>query len=238
MRLAIVGGALLVVGCASTPVNGDQPVARACTVSKCFHQRDVRDFEVVGQTTLILYVGAQRCPFKVELRGAFCDMTFAPSINFHKGEIQRRDEITDIFGSQRLGRITDDKICSNDIQVGVDGGVFTEGTHLPGEVRTPGAVDSEGRRIDRFGNAQSRCQLTSVESLTDDSLVELYVKRGVLPPPPPIGQGKIEIAPQDTPPAPAAGGSDSTSPPQSPDPSATSGRARDKKAKGGGLVAN
>jgi hypothetical protein len=37
----------------------------------------------------------------------------------------------------------------------------------------------------------------SIASITDDELLELYVERGVAPPPPPIGPGKIEVGEQD-----------------------------------------
>ncbi len=230
MRLVLLVGALLVAGCASTPVNDNQPVARACSVSQCFRERDIRDFEVIGRTTLIVYVGAQRCPFKIELRGTFCDMTFAPDLNFHKNDISQRTAAENIFGTQTFGQQTsgDDRICSNDIQVSVDGGVFTEGSadtdQLPIDptndnrtirrIERTGTVDSEGRRIDRFGNRESLCQVSDVESLTDDSLVELYVKRGVVPPPPPIGQGQITVGPQSPPPpvAPPTGESENAPP--------------------------
>ena len=185
MKLAMLSGALLVAGCASTPVDDSQPLARACSVSECFSQREIRDFEVIDPTTLIVYVGSQRCAFKVALRGTFCDMTFAPSVIFHKDEIGARED--SLFGDAITGHnpTGTDRICSNDIQVDVDGGVFTE------------SVDKSALPTDRFGNRRSQCQIESVESLTDDGLVELYVKRGVVPPPPPIGQGQIKVEPRD-----------------------------------------
>ena len=192
---------------------------------------------------MIVYVGSQRCPFKVELQGTSCDMTFAPSLSFHKDEILPRDPATDAFGSPSLSRTGTDRICSNDIQVGVDGGFFTEGpadTHIDNSalarIERGGTLDSEGRRLDRFGNRESRCKINSVESLTDDSLIELYVKRGVLPPPPPIGQGQIEVGPQKD--ESKAGASDATpsttTPAGSPDPSASV----DSAAKSSGLAAS
>lgn len=236
MRLAIVGGALLAASCASTTADENQPVARACTVSKCFSTRNIRDFEVINKTTLILYVGQQRCPFKVELRGTFCDMTFAPELNFHKDEIVQRDDITapalpgETFGS--LGRVSTDRICSNDISVSVDGGAFTERPSQP-RAKSPGVhggVDSEGRQIDRFGNVKSECQILGVESMTDDSLIELLVKRGALAPPPPIGQGQIKVGEQDSSEAPANGQAE---PEEDANPAAQS-----EEPKHGGVAAN
>lgn len=175
MRLLAVSSVLLVAGCAGTPTDTSQPVDRACSVSDCFFQRDVRDFEVIGDTTLIVYVGGQRCPFRVELDGTFCDMTFAPELFFRTPQ----------------GRVESDRICNYDRQIGVDGGPFTE--------NFPDA------QPDRFRGVTSQCRIMSVASISDDELVELYVERGVVPPPPPIGPGEIstENATEAPPPAPA-----------------------------------
>ena len=65
---------------------------RACGVEECFFERDVRDFEVIDQTHLIVYTGSQRCAFHVELRGTLCDLTFAPELYFSRtNEIPDRD---------------------------------------------------------------------------------------------------------------------------------------------------
>ena len=54
MRLTAVVVVLLLFGCAGTPIDPTQPLDRACTVSECFLDRDVRDFEVRDPTTLIV----------------------------------------------------------------------------------------------------------------------------------------------------------------------------------------
>ena len=181
-----IGGlvaALGVAGCAGTPPDTSQPLDRACTVTDCFFERDVRDFEVIDQTTLIVYVGNQRCPFQIELRGTFCDLTFAPDISFNSArELETREEV--ILGSTTVGRPSDLRICSGDLQIGVDGGVFTDDPTLP-------------QPTDRFGNPRSECQISSVESMTDDELVELFVAHGVIAPPPPMGSGEIEVGEQE-----------------------------------------
>jgi hypothetical protein len=163
MRLLAVSSVLLVAGCAGASTDSGQPVDRACSVSDCFLQRDVRDFEVVGDTTLIVYVGAQRCAFRVELDGTFCDMTFAPDVFFRTPE----------------GRVESERICSFDRQIGVDGGPFTESF--------PDAQPNV------FRSPRSQCRIMNVASITDDELVELYVERGLIAPPPPIGQGEINV---------------------------------------------
>lgn len=194
MGLRSLGGLVVascVAGCAGTPTDASQPLDRACTVTDCFMERDVRDFEILDQTTLIVYVGSQRCPFKVDLRGTFCDLTFAPDINFSSPrDFNARDD--DDFLGGTIGRPSSDlRICSGDLQVGVSGGVFTENS----TVRQP---------TDRFGNERSQCQINSVEAVTDDELVELYVSHGVTAPPPPMGNGQIEVGEQAEENAPAS----------------------------------
>jgi hypothetical protein len=192
----MMSGVLLVAGCAGSPTDNTAAIDRACSVADCFLERDVRDFEVIDQTTLIVYVGSQRCAFQVELRGTFCDMTFAPEIFFYSpGDLQEGKRPGDeIFGSQLGDRGL--RICANDLQIDVDGGAFTES-------------QPNAQPTDRYGNRRSQCQVTGVASLTDDQLVELYVARGLVPPPPPMGSGEIEVGDQEeevnpiTPPEPA-----------------------------------
>jgi Family of unknown function (DUF6491) len=167
MRPTAISFSLLVAACASSPTDDNQPVDRACSVSDCFYQREVRDFEVIGDTTLIVYVGGQRCAYRVELDGTFCDMSFAPEIFFRPPP----------------GRPEDSRICSYDRQVGVDGGPFTDDF-------------SDSQPLDRFGQPRSQCRILSVASINDDELLELYVDRGVVAPPPPIGAGQIKVGEQ------------------------------------------
>jgi len=181
MRLSVVSSVLLVTGCASSPTDNTAAVDRACSVEDCFLERDVRDFEVIGQTTLVVYVGSQRCAFKVDLRGTFCDMTFAPELFFYApGDVQEGSgQPGDVFGLGDRGL----RICANDLQVDVDGGAFTESS-------------TATQPPDRYGNRRSQCQIAGVASLTDDQLVELYVGEGLVPPPPPMGSGEIEVGDQ------------------------------------------
>lgn len=184
MRLFLIGSILLSAGCAGTggtASDSSQPLDRACSVEDCFMRRDVRDFEVIDNTTLVVYVGGQRCAFQIELDGTFCDMSLAPEIYF-----------------RMPAGVDDGRICSADRRVRIDGGVFTDsiGQQQPIGVRRPG-----GRGIgsidpaDRFGvgQGQGECQIRSIASITDDQLLELYVARGIVPPPPPIGPGEITV---------------------------------------------
>jgi hypothetical protein len=179
MRLTLIAGAAVITGCASNPAaDNTQPVDRACATDDCFYERDVRDFEVINQTTLIVYVGNQRCPYQVELHGTFCDLSFAPELYFFSptelSPDTDRDVITGGSASSRLGAL---RICRNDINVSVSGGVFTESATAP------------------TGNRRPECQISSVQGLTDDELVELYVSKGGAPPPP-LGSGEIKVGEQ------------------------------------------
>ena len=192
----VLGGSCVVAlaACAtsSTSTTGEA-LDRTCTVTDCFYQRDVRDFEVIDDTTLIVYVGPQRCAFHLELTGTFCDMTMAPDLYF-RTEPQRASILqpsTDEFGNRRAPRssipeaeirrqeanrnLASNRICANDFAE-VDGGVFTD-------------VFEESTA----GMRQSQCRITNVTSITDDQLVELYVDLGVAPPPPPVGPGRIAV---------------------------------------------
>jgi hypothetical protein len=186
MKRIAIGSSLLVGACSSTPVDETQPVDRACDVAECFFEREVRDFEVLDERTLVVYVGGQRCAFRIELDGTFCDMTFAPEVYFRFPERRAQEQ----------------RICSYDQGVSVDGGAFTDSgiddNQFPRSRQPSSAIDPFGERLDpRFDNRRSQCQVRSIESITDDQLLELYVERGVAPPPPPIGPGKIEVGEQD-----------------------------------------
>jgi hypothetical protein len=211
MRFALITAALLA---ATYPAYGQrnarndtEAVSRACTVDDCFLEGQVRDFEVIDRTHLIVYVGAQRCAFHVELRGALCDLSFAPELYF-----RRANEVPQIYTSRpdngidnpssitpRTGARSDDfdtfqleqrerrdlRVCANDLSIQVHGGRWTESQSNPG--------------TDRFGNPNADCQISNVTSITDDQLLEFYVGRGVVAPVPPMGTGQIEVGEQEEP---------------------------------------
>ena len=52
-------------------------------------------------------------------------------------------------------------------------------------------------KTDRFGNPEMDCRISNVTPVTDDQLVEFYVKQGVISPVPPMGQGEIEVGEQE-----------------------------------------
>jgi hypothetical protein len=190
-----IGAALVVAGCASTQTaDTTQAVKRACGGTSCFFEREVRDFEVINHTTLIVYVGAERCPYQVELFGTFCDLEFAPELYFTSATQSRNtggaagaaDAVipatpttVPIDPRSPARNLSDLRICANDISVGVSGGSFTNDP--------------------TNASRKSDCQIQSVASLTDDKLMELYVRKGVVAPPPPMGSGQIQVGAQSTP---------------------------------------
>ena len=204
MRLTAIAAALVVAGCAGTQTaDTTQAAKRACGGTSCFYEREVRDFEVINHTTLIVYVGPERCPYQVELFGTFCDMEFAPELYFtsptqaaNTGGVSRAADAVipaspttpPIDPRSPARNLSDLRICANDISINVSGGSFTN---------DPANTSNGTRKTD--------CQIQSVASLTDDKLMELYVRKGVLPPPPPMGSGKIQVGAQSTP-SPGGGG--------------------------------
>lgn len=181
------------------------PLDRACSVTDCFHERDIRDFEVVDQTNVIVYIGSQRCAFHVEVYGTSCDLTFAPELYFRRTSempdgLPRGDGfpdggggLVDPFDTRRERR--DLQVCANDLSVEVHGGAFTEST-----------IGGGRREVDRFGQPRVRtdCRVRSVRSITDDELIEFYVNHEVAAPIPPIGPGNIEVGEQKEEPAAAS----------------------------------
>jgi hypothetical protein len=185
MRLAILSGVLLAAGCAGAPTKDNtQAVNRVCGLDPCFFERDVRDFEVVDHTTLIVFVGAERCPYQIELHGTFCDLQYAPQIYFNGPSEVFPDNDRNIAAGSSSSRLNALRICRNDINIGVSGGVLTDNP------------TTDQQPAGGFRGQHSDCQISSVESLTDDELVELYVRRNVVPPPPPLGSGQIQVGEQ------------------------------------------
>ena len=212
MKLRTGRSAFFLVGGLAALAGGAVAGERACNVKDCFFARDVRSFDVIDKTTVIVYVGSQHCPFRVDLRGTFCDLTYAPELVFSDpsdvplGEPDPRtqgpggfsDLANSSLPSQRRSRATL-KVCDNDLRLQVSGGVFTESS-LAGPLSDPSTPR------DRFGRAKTDCQISRVSSITDDQVLEIFVAHRVTPPPPPMGSGDIQVAKQageDTSPAPA-----------------------------------
>lgn len=203
--LALLSGAYPALGQRNDKGETDA-VRRACDVDDCFREADVRDFEVIDRTHLIVYVGSQRCAFHIELLGALCDLSFAPELYFRRtNEVPQivlsrpgnpalegdpttpraggRPQDFDAFAIEQRER-KDLRICGNDLMIQVHGGRWTES----------GAA---GMPTDRFGNPRTDCRIASVDPVTDDQLLEFYVRRGIVSPLPPMGTGEIEVGEQE-----------------------------------------
>lgn len=211
MRLVLTGAvACALVGCASSSTRDDtQPLSRACTVSKCFFERDIRSFEVIDKTTVIVYVGAQRCPFQIKLQGFACDMTFAPFLAFHpRNPILESGR--DVFGQPVAAGMPSSsgssnlRVCSDD-NFGVDGGVFSENaedvsTQSPRSIQPSRRREPGDLRADQ-PLTRGQCEIMSIDSMTDDQLVDLLVNKKGLPPPPPLGKPEIQAPAEQNGPA-------------------------------------
>src|SRR5262245_53699044 len=162
MRLGILCLGVLAMATAHAQRNKDDDTGatkRACSVEECFFARDIRDFEVIDQTHLIVYTGSQRCAFHIELRGTMCDMTYAPELYFSRnGEVPLSAPAgggrptpgggaPSAFDPVATARSNDRhlRICDNDMAIQVTGGRFTESG-------TPTTTD-------RFGNPRPDCQV-------------------------------------------------------------------------------
>jgi hypothetical protein len=192
VALLVVAGSSVAYGQRRDRETDANAVRRACEVADCFHERDVRAFDVIDRTHVVVYVGSQRCAFHVEVSGTLCDLTFAPELYF-----QRRNELPDglipggasansldPFELERNDR-KDLRVCNNDLGIEVHGGLMTE--------------SQTALERDRFGNVRTRidCRVLSVRAITDDQLLEFLVSRKVVPPVPPMGSGQIEVGEQD-----------------------------------------
>ena len=91
MRALIVLFALSVAGCATTATDTAQSVIRtACDQhSNCFSQNAVRGFEILDDTTLVAFVGAERCPYLVRLDGFYCNLRMSAYIGFRDFDMRK-----------------------------------------------------------------------------------------------------------------------------------------------------
>jgi hypothetical protein len=168
MRIAaLLIPAFSAAACTSAGQVSNGPADR-CESTDCFNQLQVRDYEVVDNTTLVVYVGSQNCPFRVEFSGTFCDLTFMPG-----GQLVFRQ---DTFRAMREPDTLLTRVCARDSNIGIDEGPFSTAA---------GGDDASDGRIP--------CRIQNIVSLTDDELLELYVDKRVTIPPPPFGTGEIAV---------------------------------------------
>jgi hypothetical protein len=190
------------VACAASPSADESGPAARCSVTDCFNESAIRSFEVLNDRTAVVYVGPQRCPFVVNIDGFNCSLAVAPELKF----------LTPLYGSTRAAEATG-QICGTRDTLYVYTGLLDPA--LAGDINAinSGSYDTLGRQRSTFGdrvgssrtptsgvtgvsidtvNNADVCRVNNVHSITDDQLVELRVQQGA-PPPPPIGQGKVEM---------------------------------------------
>lgn len=156
----------LLTACSSNPELSSEPLDR-CESTDCFNQQLVRDYEIIGNTSMIVYVGPQRCAFLVEFTGQACDLTFFPG-----GELTFKQ---DYMRAARDPNFLLTRVCASDSNLGIDEGPFT----------TAAGADNIEPRIP--------CRIRDIVSMTDDEVLELYVDRQIAAPPPPFGTGEISV---------------------------------------------
>lgn len=165
--------------------NRDAGPADRCEATDCFNQLQIRNLEVIDKTTLLIYVGSQRCPFLVEMTGVFCDLTFLPPFQVvFRPTRQQSARTPPIVGGVGTapdggGPIEQTRICASDIDMGLPADRFN--TAIGGVDGDPGGLS---------------CRIQNVRSLTDDERLQIYVDNEIVAPPPPFGSGTVET-PED-----------------------------------------
>ncbi len=107
---------LMLAGCAGTAPSPNLANGPICNQdARCFYQRNIRSFRVLDNRTVVVLVGRDQCPFKLELDGFFCNLNMASFLSFNDpdGRVCRWDQTavaTDPFArnrdSCRVGRVT------------------------------------------------------------------------------------------------------------------------------------
>lgn len=77
----------VLAGCAGTPPDPNLARAPACDQDvRCFYERRIRSFRVLDNRTVVVLVGRDQCPFKLELDGFFCDVNMASFLAFNDAD--------------------------------------------------------------------------------------------------------------------------------------------------------
>ena len=152
--------------------------SKKCLEMNCFSERQVRDFEIIDRDTMVIYVGRERCAYKVKVDSLYCDLTFLPEVDFF--DIRQRrlargagtDPTADAFMVRTQSGGMNERVCTHDPALALETFEFSDT-----------AVEAP------FGRAP--CEILDLATISDDELLEVYVDEGLTPPPPPIGNGEI-----------------------------------------------
>lgn len=78
-----VSTALALTACATVSDDPNRPVTPACDQTvNCFYERSIRSFQVLDDDSVVVLVGADRCPFRLELDGFFCNLRMSTFLAF------------------------------------------------------------------------------------------------------------------------------------------------------------
>jgi hypothetical protein len=83
-RPLVLSVTALTAACAATPPDPNRPIEAACDQSAaCFYERDIRSFRVLDNRTVVVLVGRNQCPFRLEVDGFFCDLSLSTFLAFN-----------------------------------------------------------------------------------------------------------------------------------------------------------
>jgi len=103
--------------------------AGSCKSARCFNQTQIRGYEIIDATTLVVYVGTDRCPFRVDLSGGDCDIRIRPGNIAFRSTLQKQIEprglLDTIASTESTWRTS--RVCSSDTHLGLDTGLRPAG---------------------------------------------------------------------------------------------------------------
>lgn len=171
-----------------TPVHAQ---SNQCLLNDCFQERQIRDFEIIDRDTLIVYVGRNRCPYKIEVDQLYCNVTFLPEVEFFD---RRVDHIESVMRGR--GQSNNEVIDNLNNGITVGGGDRGTGSRRVCTNSTSLALRTQGFAGSEVGPppGEPACRIRSINTMTDDQLLELFVDEDLTLPPPPIGIGDISRA--------------------------------------------
>jgi hypothetical protein len=153
--------------------------SKQCLDSECFYARQVRDFEIIDEDTLVVYVGRERCAYRVKVDPLYCNLTFLPDVEFYDARqrvftdrMQGVDSSRDLLARQHATGAGNQRVCVYDNTLALETFNFAN---------TP--TQAPMGRV--------ACEVRDIAAISDDELLEVYVDEGLLPPPPPIGSGEL-----------------------------------------------
>lgn len=169
---------LAVAAAAAALLTGNRAIAQQgeCIDSSCFFSNRVRDFQIIDDDTLVVFVGQDRCPYIIEVSGLFCDVTFLPEVQLVRARDLELEARRGLRSTSNTGSQSNDRVCANNASA------FA--------LRSFGFTALEDIE-DVAAQGRIPCELSGIRPASDNDLMELLTEEGIAPPPPPIGNGEI-----------------------------------------------